>query len=235
VEVDYKRSLHAEFAALLGRSEWDIALLQEAPPRWFRELASSARAQGQMMKTSRNQFGFARGWVADRFPDLIKSGEGGSNQVLVRPPWTVTAERGLTLARLPERRRMMWLRLEHPEGPTVCVANLHASAHKPRRAAEEVARAAAQAREWSGSDPLILGGDFNVRPAVEPWLFETLAGSGFSEPTAPRAIDHLLVSGGTVVEAARTLPVERREVAAGDAARVRLSDHAIVVAAFEVE
>jgi endonuclease/exonuclease/phosphatase family metal-dependent hydrolase len=171
VEVDYKRSLHAEFAALLGRSEWDVALLQEAPPRWFRELASSAGAQGRMMKTSRNQFGFARGWVADRFPDLIKSGEGGSNQVLVRPPWTVTAERGLTLARLPERRRMMWLRLQHPDGPTVCVANLHASAHKPMRAAEEVARAAAQAREWSGNDPLILGGDFNVRPAVEPWLF----------------------------------------------------------------
>ena len=235
VEVDYKRSLHAEFAALLARFDWDFALLQEAPPRWFRELAFTAGAQGRMLKTSRNELGFLRGWIADRRPDLIKSSEGGSNQVLFRPPWALTAERHLTLARLPERRRMMWLRLQHRDGPVVCVANLHASAHKPERAAAEVARAAATAREWSGAHPLILGGDFNVRPSADTGLFDALAADAFSGPTARDAIDHLLIRAGSVAEPPRRLPTDRREVAAGNAPRVRLSDHAPVVAAFEVE
>src|SRR6478735_6004845 len=69
VEVDYKRSLQREFAALLARFEWDVALLQEAPPRWFRELAFTAGAQGRIDQTSRNQLGALRGWVADRAPD----------------------------------------------------------------------------------------------------------------------------------------------------------------------
>src|SRR5512144_741540 len=113
--IDYKRSLHDKFAKTLARFDWDIALLQEAPPRFFRELAFTAGAQGRMLKTSRNEFGFARGWIADRWPDLIKSSEGGSNQVLFRPPWVVTEERQLLLARLPERRRMMWLRLRNDD------------------------------------------------------------------------------------------------------------------------
>src|SRR4051812_19795431 len=161
VETDYKRSLHAEFSALLARFEWDVALLQEAPPRWFRELAFRSGAQGRLVKTSRNQLGFVRGWFADRAPDLIKSNEGGSNQVLFRPPWTAVEERHLTLAHWPERRRMMWVRLRRPDGPAVCIANLHATAHKPARAAQELERAADAALSWSGDDPLILGGDFN--------------------------------------------------------------------------
>jgi endonuclease/exonuclease/phosphatase family metal-dependent hydrolase len=234
VEVDYKRSLHAEFAALLARFEWDVALLQEAPPRWFNELAFAAGAQGRLVKTSRNQFGFLRGWIADLRPDLMKSGEGGSNQILFRPPWQVVAERQLTLARLPERRRMLWLRLEHPSGATLCVANLHASAHKPERAAQELVRAASAARGWSGKHPLLLGGDFNVRPSEQPWLFEQLARDGFSGPTGEKLIDHLLVRGGRIAGQPRQLPAERREVRAGSAERVRLSDHAVVVASFDL-
>jgi endonuclease/exonuclease/phosphatase family metal-dependent hydrolase len=235
VEVDYKRSLHAEFAALLARFDWEVALLQEAPPRFFRELAFKSGAQGVLVKTSRNQLGFLRGWVADRAPDVIKSGEGGSNQILFRPPWVAVEERSLTLARWPERRRMMWVRLSDQNGATVCVANLHASAHNPARAAHEVERAADAALEWSGERPLIFGGDFNVRPAEQPWIFERLAGLGFSGPTGPELIDHLLVRGMLVVEQPHQLPAERREVQAGNAPRVRLSDHAVVVATFEVE
>jgi endonuclease/exonuclease/phosphatase family metal-dependent hydrolase len=235
VEVDYKRSLHAEFAALLGRFDWDVALLQEAPPRWFRELAFQSGAQGRLVKTSRNQLGLVRGWIADRVPDLIKSGEGGSNQILFRPPWALTAERKLTLAYLPERRRMIWVRLQGPDGATLCVANLHASAHNPARAAQELERAALAALEWSGDEPLLLGGDFNVRPVEQPWVFEQLTDFGFSAATGPKLIDHLLVRGMRVVEPARQLPAERRDVAAGAARRVRLSDHAVVVATFDVE
>ena len=235
VDIDYKRSLHAEFAALLARFEWDVALLQEAPPRFFRELAFKAGAQGLMVKTSRNQLGFLRGWIADRAPDLIKSGEGGSNQVLFRPPWSAVARRSLTLARWRERRRMMWVRLRDPDGASLCVANLHASAHNPARAAREVERAADAALEWSGDRPLLFGGDFNVRPVEQPWIFERLESLGFSGPTGPKLIDHLLVRGMRVAEEPHQLPAERREVAAGTAPRVRLSDHAVVVATFDVE
>jgi endonuclease/exonuclease/phosphatase family metal-dependent hydrolase len=211
-----------------------VALLQEAPPRWFRELEFKAGAQGRMVKTSRNQLAIARGFVADRFPDLIKSGEGGSNQILYRQPWALADERQLTLARLPERRRMQWLRLTHPGGATLCVANLHASAHRPARAAEELACAAQAALEWSGGDPLILGGDFNVRPREVPSIYERLGADGFSAPTGDALIDHLLVRGLRVVESPRQLPAERRELTTADGARVRLSDHAIVVATFDV-
>jgi endonuclease/exonuclease/phosphatase family metal-dependent hydrolase len=232
--VDYKRSLHAEFSALLARFEWDIALLQEAPPRWFQELAFKAGAHGRLIKTSRNQLGPVRGFVADHRPDLIKSGEGGSNQILFRPPWTVVEERSLTLARLPERRRMLWLRLQHSNGHSICVANLHASAHNAARAAQEVDEAANAAREWSRDKPLLLGGDFNVRPAEQPWIYEHLAANGFSGPTGPKLIDHLLGCAMTMVEEPHQLPAERREIAAGDVPRVRLSDHAVVVASFDL-
>jgi endonuclease/exonuclease/phosphatase (EEP) superfamily protein YafD len=130
---------------------------------------------------------------------------------------------------------MQWLRLAHPNGTGICVANLHASAHRPERAAGEVERAARAALEWSGARPLLLGGDFNVRPAEQEWLFAKLAAEGFSGPTGPRLIDHLLVRGGEPADAPRQLPAERREVRAGERARVRLSDHAVVVAAFDVE
>jgi endonuclease/exonuclease/phosphatase family metal-dependent hydrolase len=232
---DYKRSLQAEFASLLARFDWDVALLQEAPPRFFRELEFKSGALGAMVKTSRNQLGFIRGWIADRAPDLIKSGEGGSNQVLFRPPWTLVEERSLTLARRPERRRMMWLKLRGEDGATVCVSNLHASAHNSARAAREVESAADAALEWSGERPLIFGGDFNVRPSEEAWLFERLAELGFSGPTGPKLIDHVLVRGMQVLEKPQRLPPERREVAAGGAPRVRLSDHAVVVATFDMD
>jgi endonuclease/exonuclease/phosphatase family metal-dependent hydrolase len=235
VHVDYRRSLRAEFAALLARLDWDVALLQEAPPRWFQELAFTAGAQGRLVKTSRNELGAVRGWIADRWPDAMKSGEGGSNQVLVRPPWAIAENRHLTLARRPERRRMQWLRLEHQSGVVLCVANLHASAHRPARAAQEVEHAAQSALEWSAGRPLILGGDFNVRPAEQPWLYEHLQLEGFTQPTGPRLIDHLLPRGARVIEAPHQLPAERREVTAGDGERVRLSDHAVVAAAFNVE
>jgi endonuclease/exonuclease/phosphatase family metal-dependent hydrolase len=235
VDVDYRRSLRAEFAALLAGFDWDVALLQEAPPRWFQQLGFSAGAQGRLLRTSRNELGGVRGALADRWPDLIKSGEGGSNQVLVRPPWSVAEERHVTLARWPERRRVQWLRLAHQSGAALCVANLHASSHRPARAAQEVQHAAEAALEWSAGRPLILGGDFNVRPAEQPWLYERLRQEGFSQPTGEPLIDHLLARGARVIEPPRQLSAERREVTAGDVERVRLSDHAVVVAAFDVE
>ena len=178
-----------------------------------------------MVLTSRNFGSALRARIADWKPDLIKSNEGGSNQVLVRPPWRVVEKRRLTLARFPERRRLLWTRLEHDTGATLFAANLHASANLPRKAARQLIRAA----EWCEGERLVFGGDFNVRPAEDPRTYERLQERfGLAAPTAPAAIDHLLARGLEVIESAHALPPERREIPSG----IRLSDHAPVTAVF---
>jgi endonuclease/exonuclease/phosphatase family metal-dependent hydrolase len=216
------RPLFDEFARLLDRFEWHVALLQEAPPRWLRPLARRLGASGALTLTSRNLLPSVQGRLAESNPDLLASSEGGSNQLLVRG--RVEEVRRMTLARRPERRRMLWARVELPEA-RLSVANLHASAGLPLRAAAEVER---------GGDPLVFGGDLNLRPAREPepfvWLRERF---GLSDPTAPDAIDHVLVRGLDVVERPRRLPPEARELVEPGGLRLRLSDHAPVVAAFD--
>jgi endonuclease/exonuclease/phosphatase family metal-dependent hydrolase len=231
--VQVNRPLLDEFASVLDRLEWDVALLQEAPPRWFCDLASRTRAHGLMVLTSRNWVPSLQARLADWNPDLIASGDGGSNQLLVRAPATIVEHRRLTLARRPEQRRMQWARLELPAFGRVCVANLHASAGLPLRAAAEVVRAARQAVEWSGEDPLVFGGDLNLRPARNPEPFAELSERmGFSGPTGPRAIDHLLARGLGVVERAHLLPPTERELSDASGLRIRLSDHAPAAAGF---
>ena len=96
----------------------------------------------------------------------------------------------------------------------------------------EVLRAARAAVEWSGADPLVFGGDLNVSPADRTGVFAQLEELGFSKPTAPDAIDHLLARGLEVAAPPRRLAAEEREVEAPDGLRIRLSDHAPVLAEF---
>ena len=228
--VQVNRPLREEFTRLLEGLEWDVALLQEAPPRWFRALGQSLGASGALALTSRNCLPPLQRVLADWNPDLLASSEGGSNQVLVRG--RIESVRRLLLTRRPERRRMLWVRASLPEG-RLCVANLHASAGLPHKAAVEVERAAERAVEWAEGDPLVLGGDFNLRPRRQPEPFERLRERfGLAPPTDPAAIDHLLVRGAGVVEAPRRLPAEQRELTQPDGRRLRLADHAPVIAAF---
>ena len=214
--------------------DWDVALLQEAPLRWFRDLARASGASGAAVATSRDQLATVRGFVADRRPDLIKSGEGGSNQILCRAGWRLAEHRRLTLAWLPERRRMVWARLERADGAELCVANLHASAHNPPRAAWEVDRAARRAIEWSAGRPLVFGGDFNVRAVTVPWIYERLRDDhGFSDPTGPKLIDHLLARGLREQQKAHQLPPASHDIQLPGGRSTRLSDHAPVAAVFE--
>jgi endonuclease/exonuclease/phosphatase family metal-dependent hydrolase len=211
-----KRPLLAEFAEFLNGLDWDVALLQEAPPRWFRELQRRTGSTGARVLTSRNSFSWLRGKLADWRPDLMKSAEGGSNQLLVREPDGIADHHAVTLTWLPERRKMHWAQLDSG----LCVANLHAST-KGSRAAREVVRAAALAVEWSESLPLVFGGDLNLRPARQPKPFEALREQlDVVEPTAPDAIDHVFARGLRAVGPARRLE------------RGRLSDHAPVLAEF---
>ena len=233
--VQVNRSLRREFTGWLADRQWDVALLQEAPPLWFRAFQRRTGSAGARAFTSRNVVPPLQRFAAFVNPDLIASWEGGSNQLLVREPGRIIEQRSMTLTLRPERRTMLWARVELPDGARVCFANLHASAGLPEKASAELPAAAASAVEWSEDDPLVFGGDLNLRPAQHPAPFAELRERfGLGEPTGPGVIDHLLARGLEVVERTRQLASEERELAEPDGRRLRLSDHAPVVAQWEV-
>jgi endonuclease/exonuclease/phosphatase family metal-dependent hydrolase len=230
--VQVNRDLTAEFAALLARSRWDVALLQECPPRFAAPLARACRAQSHRVLTSRNSLGPLRTLAARVNPDLIASGEGGSNLTLLRrfgPLGQMIECDELAIHEgKPERRAIALTRTA--AGP--CIANLHATNDQTALAAEDVLRAAQAATEWAGEAPLLFGGDLNLRPAEDPGVFDVLRENfGLEGNTGPDSIDHLLFRGLQATEPPAPWPAERRDVAEGDRA-LRLSDHSPVQASF---
>jgi len=230
--IQVNRDLSQEFATLLAGSAWDIALLQECPPRFMEPLARACAAEAHRALTSRNALGPLRGLLARQNPDLMASGEGGSNLTLVRVPGKlggIAERRELAIHEGPPERRAMALTRT---ASGLCVANLHATNDRPDLAAADVLLAARAATEFAGAAPLVFGGDLNLRPAEDPELFERLREDfGLAAPTGPRAIDHLLVRGLEIVEPATQWPPERRELPL-EGRRLRLSDHAPVEAMF---
>ncbi len=229
------RDLLPEFARLLAGAEWHVALLQECPPRWWDALAAACEAEAHGVLTARNSLGSLRALAARLNPDLIASGEGGSNLTLVRNSFRAIVERReMTIhAGRPERRAMAFTRFaaDGNEAP-LCVANLHATNDRPELAAEDVLRAAEAAAGWAGEAPLLFGGDLNLRPREDPAVFDELRERfGLTAPTGPGAIDHLLARGLETVEPPHQLPPERRELRE-DGHALRLSDHAPVQARF---
>jgi endonuclease/exonuclease/phosphatase family metal-dependent hydrolase len=230
--VQINRDLLGEFCRLLAGAEWDVALLQECPPRFCAPLARACGAEPHRALTSRNSLGALRALAGRLNPDLIASGEGGSNLTLVRAagsPGGIAERRELTIHMgRPERRAMAFTRTTSG----VCVANLHATNDRPELASEDVLRAAEAATGWAGEAPLLFGGDLNLRPAEDPAVFAELRERfGLAAPTAPAAIDHILACGLEVVEHPHPWPPERRELPEGDRA-LRLSDHPPVEARF---
>ncbi len=124
--------------------------------------------------------------------------------------------------RHPERRTMAFARL----GSGLCVTSLHASTHPPR-AEPELLLAAERATEWAGDAPLVLGGDFNVRPGKSDVYDEIERRFGLRGITAPDSIDHLLVRGVETTAPPRAWAPEERELEE-DGLALRLSDHAPV-------
>jgi endonuclease/exonuclease/phosphatase family metal-dependent hydrolase len=231
--VQVNRELLAEFAAVLAGATWDVALLQEAPPRFAAPLAASCAAEAHRVLTSRNSLAALRTWIARRNPDLIASGEGGSNLTLVRGGGEVLERRELEIHRgRPERRAMAFTRIR-VGASALCVANLHATNDRPELATADVLGAAEAAVEWAGVTPLLFGGDLNLRPAETPAAFERLGAElGLTGAADPHAIDHLLVRGLEPVHSPRPWPPEGRELDHGGL-RLRLSDHAPVEARFK--
>jgi endonuclease/exonuclease/phosphatase family metal-dependent hydrolase len=232
--VQVNRDLTAEFATLLAGTAWDVALLQECPPRFAAPLARACSAEAHRVLTSRNSLGPLRALLARQNPDLIASGEGGSNLTLVRVPGRlggIAERRELAIHDgAPERRSMALTRT----ASGVCVANLHATNDRPDLASEDVLRAARAAAEFAEEAPLVFGGDLNLRPAEDPAAFERLREDfGLAAATAPRAIDHLLTRGLDVLDPPAAWPPQRRELPL-DGRALRLSDHAPVQARFAV-
>jgi len=247
--VQVNRELLAEFTELLAGAEWDVALLQECPPRFAAPLAAACEAGAHRVLTSRNSLSPLRTFIARRNPDLIASGEGGSNLILVRSPFRralsphgggkarrngITERRELAIhTGQPERRAMAFTRIAIGEGTDLCVANLHATNDRPDLAKADVLRAAEAATEWAADSPLLFGGDLNLRPAEDPDAFAALGERfGLDGPTHPRAIDHLLTRNLEIVEPPSAWPPEQRELPR-DGLRLRLSDHAPVRARFK--
>ena len=220
------RSLKSEFLQVIHGLEWDVALLQEAPPRWH----GAFDAQAARVLTSRNSFAPLRAALQWLSPDLIASNEGGSNQLLVRSPWLLGATEGHVIAREPERRMMLLAKLQAPDGRGLVVANLHATKGS-EGSGEDVLAAAERAVERAGDLPLVFGGDLNQSVKKRPELFEALDQRfGLAQPTSHTDIDHLLLRGLDIVDPPRAVPDEVREVAAGGGLWLQLSDHPCVVA-----
>ncbi|MFL5853561.1 MAG: endonuclease/exonuclease/phosphatase family protein [Solirubrobacteraceae bacterium] len=169
------RSLQHEFAGALASWAWDVALLQEVPPWYPGPLAEAAGAVQRRALTSRNAVLPLRRWAAERWPDVVKSQGGGANAILVRSE-EIVEDRAVALRRWPERRVAHGVRL----ASGVWVVNLHATAHSPRRAQADLDRAI---DAWGGANPLVLGGDLNLR---DPRGLERVA---------TRDVDHVLVRG----------------------------------------
>jgi endonuclease/exonuclease/phosphatase family metal-dependent hydrolase len=230
--VQVNRDLRAEFAAMLAGVDWDVALLQECPPRFAVPLARACGAEAHRVLTSRNSLGPLRAAAARLNPDLIASGEGGSNLILVRadgPLGPIVERRELTIHEgEPERRAMSFVRTDSG----LCIANLHATNDQPELAAADVLKAAQAATGWAGEEPLLFGGDLNLRPAQDPDVFEELhERCGLTGTIAPQAIDHLMSRGLEVTDPATAWPPERRELRRGSRA-LRLSDHTPIAARF---
>ena len=116
----------------------------------------------------------------------------------------------------------------------VWVANLHVST-KPASAEAELISGAERASEIAGDQPLIFGGDFNVRPHSSGVFDELEKRFALAPPTAPDRLSHLLVRGLEIVEPPAAWPPEARDVPDPDTGlKIRLSDHNPVVATFSL-
>jgi endonuclease/exonuclease/phosphatase family metal-dependent hydrolase len=196
------RPLLHEFASQLAAWDWDVALLQEVPPWWPPVLGRACGAAGATAPTSRNGLLGLRRAIAVRAPDVIKSGGGGANAILVRgrPPAEHRAE---VLRWWPERRVVHGVRL----ADGTWVSNFHGQAHSEERAQADMARAAAATIRWASGAPAVLGGDTNTR----------MPGAAGFEVAGGHSVDHVMVRGLGRLGPARTLP------------RRHLSDHAPVM------
>ena len=218
-----------EFAALIAGIDWDVALFQEFPPSWKRGMAAACGADAHRALSGRNWLQPVTSMIGRWRPDLLGAWEGGSDTTLVRPSGgEIVERRRVVLTWRPELRVMALTRLSSGQ----CIANLHVST-KPASAEAELVEAARRATEFAGDDPLLFGGDFNVRPQASGVFDRLEERFGLAPPTAPDRLSHLLVRGLELIEHPRALPPEARDrVDPETGLKIRLSDHNPVIGTF---
>ncbi len=200
-----------------------------------RRLPAPAAPRRTASLTSRNSLGALRALAARINPDLIASGEGGSNLTLIR--------RGSARLGAIAERRELTIHAGRPERRAMALRP-----HRVRRLRRQPARhqrppgAGDRGRAGGGERSLGLGGRgaaaVRRRPQPAPGrdprglrAAPSTASASTRRP-APDAIDHLLVRGLETVEPPRPWPPERRELRR-DGLALRLSDHAPVEAVFD--
>ena len=221
--------LFRAFSSFICEIDWDVALFQECPPRWKGRMASACGAQAHRALSARNWLQPFSSLIGRWRPDLLGASEGGSNLTLIRPgAGSIAEHRRVVLTHAPETRVMALTRTDSD----LCVANLHVST-KPSSAERELLDAAEHATRFAGSDPLIFGGDFNVRPEASDVFDRLEQGYGLAPRTAPDRLSHLLVNGLEVIEHPTALAPEARDlIDSATRLRIRLADHNPVLAKF---
>jgi endonuclease/exonuclease/phosphatase (EEP) superfamily protein YafD len=192
-------------------------------------MAKACGAQAHRALSGRNWLQPLTSLIGRWRPDLLGAWEGGSNTTLIRPvAGSIAEHRRVVLTRRPETRVMALTRTDS----RLCVANLHVST-TPSSAERELLDAAEHATRFAGSDPLIFGGDFNVRPKASD-VFDRLEQSyGLAPRTAPDRLSHLLVHGLEVIERPAALPPQARDlIDPATGLRIRLADHNPVLGKF---
>ena len=231
---------HADAQALAARRvrgrARGLRMGRRAAPGGAAALAGAARAgaagaNGALALTSRNSLPPLRAALADRFPDLIESSEGGSNMMLVRAPG---ADRGGRAAHAGARARAARAAArpgrDARRPPAGRGEPAPVGAARPARARRSCC--ARPSWRWSspGADPLIFGGDLNLRPAQPPRAFEELERRfGLAAPTGAEGDRPPARARPRAWSRRRTRSRRRRARSSARRAALRLSDHAPVV------
>jgi hypothetical protein len=249
-------------AERLAAWEPDLCALQEVPTA---AIAAIARITGMraVWTTTGPLIGprRLRDALAAHNPDLWRSHEGNANVLLagprlglvegsrrsvrLNPVGTILRsarrlglERGELVHYLPEPRRLVLAQLTAPDGTRITAGCTHChNARHPDVVGDEIARAAGALRAAAGGGPVVLAGDLNARPSHPALAVLSQDGWDGAEPGGGLGIDRILHRGLEVVEAARRLDPEARDVGVvwrGRTRRVRLSDHDPVVAVLRV-
>lgn len=262
VHLHVNRKLTDQMAERIASWRPDVCALQEVPTAAIGRIAEITGMSAEWTTTG-PLIGPARlrDALAARNPDLWRTHEGNANVLLAGPRMSFVEgsrrsvrlnpvatilrsarrlglERGELVRYLPEPRRLVLAQIAAPGGERITVGCTHChNARHPDVVGDEIARAAAAVRHVAVDGPAILAGDFNAPPSHAAMAALASAGWEGTEPGAGMGIDRIVHRGVEVVEAARRMRPEEREVGVawrGVTRRVRLSDHDPVVVVLRV-
>ena len=240
--VQVNRSLRDEFAALIA-ARWSVCLLQEAPPSWERSLARRRRrylvSRAHVAQLARVRAPAARplepgpdGLLGRRVEPHARAPTVADRRPGPRP--AAQPAPGTRPARTPAHVVRAAARASDGE---VCVGEPapHGGCATARGA--RGAGGGGSGHRWAGATPLVLGGDFNLRPA--PYARCSTSSSAALRPRRPHlaGCDRSPARAGARGRSGRPPPGRRRarelEAPGGlELRRLRLSDHAPIEATY---